>query len=124
MDMSDKEMSHLAWLVSAVANLPLLSLLSIRVRAVPDPHAGSPPVLSPRGEDVGQSELRGSPSQHDSNQWEAASAAGWAVLPVLPGDHTVHSPLFNRVGVNLSTAVDSEVIMLTTEIINYYLNDY
>lgn len=115
MDMNNKEMSHLAWLVSAVANLPLLSLLSIRVPTLPDPHGGSPSVLSPRGEDMGQSELRGSPSQHDSNQWEAASAAGWAVLPVLPGDHTVHSPLFNRVGVNFVTAVDSEVIMLTTE---------
>lgn len=116
MDMSNKEMSHLAWLVSAVANLPLLSLLSIRVPTLPGADAGSPPVLSPRREDVGQSELRGSPSQHDSNQWEAASAAGWSLLPVLPGDHTVHSPLFNRVGVNFSTAVDSEIIMLTTEI--------
>lgn len=115
MDMSNEEMSRLAWLVSAVANLPLLSLLSTRLPTLPDPHARSPPVLSPRGEDVGQSKLRGSPSQHDSNQREAASAAGWAVLPVFPGDHTVRSSLFNRVGVNFFTAVDSEVIMLMTE---------
>lgn len=66
-------------------------LLTNRVPSLPDPHAGSPPVLSPRGPLMGQSELRRSPAQHDPVQREAASASGWAVLPVLTGDHTVLS---------------------------------
>lgn len=57
-----------------------------RVRSLPDPHTGSPPVLSPRGPLVGQSELWCSPAQHDPVQWEAASASGWALLPILTGD--------------------------------------
>lgn len=53
-------------------------------RIPPDPKP--PPILSPRGPVVDQSELRRSPAQHDSDQWDAPSAPGWAVLPVLPGE--------------------------------------
>lgn len=63
----------------------------LRVPALPDPHAGSPPVLPPCGPLVGQSELRSSPAQHDPDEREAEGAAGWAVLPVLTGEHTVVS---------------------------------
>ena len=38
---------------------------------------------------MGQPELWGSPAQHDPDQWETASAAGWALLPVLTGDLAV-----------------------------------
>lgn len=61
--------------------------LSLSTRAV-HRHAGPPPVLSTRGEDVDQSQLWGSPAQHESDQWEAASAAGRALLPVLTGEHS------------------------------------
>lgn len=64
-----------------------MKVFSLSTRAV-HRHAGPPPVLSTRGEDVDQSQLWGSPAQHESDQWEAASAAGRAVLPVLTGEHS------------------------------------
>lgn len=66
---------------------PSSTLLANRVSPLPDPHAGAPPVLSPCGALMGQSELRGTPAQHDPDQWEAAGATRWAVLPVLTGDY-------------------------------------
>lgn len=66
-----------------------------RFPTVPEHHTRSPPVLSPCGALMGQSELWGSPAQHDPDQWEAASATGRALLPVLTGDLAVPRVLFS-----------------------------
>lgn len=63
-----------------------LLILFPRVSVVPGPHSGSTPVLSSRGQVLGQSELWSSPAQHEPVQWEAAGPTGWTLLPVLTGE--------------------------------------
>ena len=63
-----------------------MNIIPPSTRIPPEP--SSPPILSSRCPVVGQSKLWSSPAQHDSDQWQAASSPGWAVLPVLPGEFT------------------------------------
>lgn len=68
---------------------PTHTLVPNRVPLLSEQHTEPSSVLPPRGALMGQPELWSAPAQHDPDQREAAGTPGWAVLPILTGEHCV-----------------------------------